>query len=197
MLAAGNEVEARKGAGKGACAPIPENQLQTSGTRETMLELVDEFGRPHVKALREVARVEEEAEGSKPVEFVLLDANVPRCDWEAAAKEIAGWVAAKGGEYVYVRADVFSTLQSHGMLKPLPTGRADGSTEGWHRATRTRVRGHGRGDVALTARGRDFLSRRVLSSVLGVLPAKVNKWIAFFWAILAPLASLATCAFDG
>lgn len=157
-----------------------------------MIELIDEIGRAHIKALRNVEWQEAHPQHA-PRCLVLFDAKVPQQEWSTEARMHASWVPEKGGTFKFVRTDVFDALVSLGLVE----SRGSSAHRTRHRSTQTEIVSYSSFQaLRITARGREFLSRKVMVGAMGLFPAKANKWLAFAWGIGGPAAGIAAWLSD-
>lgn len=153
-----------------------------------MIELIDEIGRAHVKALRAVAqgeKINENATQFRHCQLVIYDRRVPKRKWDEVWSST--W-RMHGIQRIGISDDVLDTLKAHGLMEVgemsnVPVTLAN-KWSGTHNMYTTQFR--------LTARARDLLSRRMLAMFMAVFPAKANKWIVFAWAIVVLATSVVT-----
>ena len=169
-----------------------------------MFELADEIGREHVRLLRALARTASANEVSntengvdaRNVFCVVGDVKEKKLT-DRQRQGIAVW--AHGHSIPYAERDVYGRLEAVGFVaserhqvvcegeQPEPDGT-------WREFAWTYK-------VEVTARGTDFMSRRLLRGALSLLPSKANKWVAWFlagaaivgsgWSWVSNLAALA------
>lgn len=150
-----------------------------------MIELIDEIGREHVKALRELREKELACEGMSQVGAICIvyePSLITREDvLEGVADEKILTRQGKRLEPIFTLMDagVHSYLHAHGLLAENPDRLGPGISSD----RQGRIEVASTNDV-VSARGREFLDRKVLSGCLSVFPAKCNKWIATVFGVV-------------
>lgn len=139
-----------------------------------MLELIDEIGKHHVKVLRHIAECCAREDGSGWT--YVIGSNDP----DFAANVFPRGDMPPGYECCVTSHEVVDTLMQLGMIveegKMLLRGTQKKVPPPNHQIRGYRVR--------MGERGKEFLSRWLLSHTLSVFTARGNKWFAFGLAVV-------------
>ena len=156
-----------------------------------MFELADEIGREHVRLLCAFANtksVEDICDTGDDLNFAYIycaTGAVREGELTVdAIEDIILW--ANGNRIPYVHEDVLSKLEAIGFVasenrRLVSGGEQPGGT--WEDLIWTCK-------VEVTARGRDFMSRKCLRFLLSLFPSKANKWIVGLLALAAIVGSV-------